>query len=73
VLEVTPLEEEKKLLTKRQEEVVRVAFKNGYFDHPKRSDGHAAAAELGVSAATFSEIIRAAQRRILQDHISWLP
>ena len=72
VIEVTPLEEEKRLLTKRQEEVIGVAFKNGYFDHPRRNDSHAVAAELGISAATFSEIVRAAQRRILQDHISRL-
>lgn len=67
ILEVAPLDEQKKLLTKRQEEVIRVAFKNGYFDNPRRSDSHAVASELGISAAAFSETIRAAQRRILQE------
>ncbi|MCJ7506124.1 helix-turn-helix domain-containing protein [Candidatus Bathyarchaeota archaeon] len=69
ILESAPLDEQKKLLTERQEEVIRVAFENGYFDKPKRSGSHAVAAKLGISAATFSEIVRAAQRRILQDQL----
>jgi predicted DNA binding protein len=59
--------EEKKLLTERQEKVISVAFEKGYFDNPKRNDSHSIASELGITAATFSEIIRAAQRRILRE------
>jgi predicted DNA binding protein len=69
ILEAAPLDEQKRLLTKRQEEVIRVAFENGYFDNPRRSDSHAVAAKLGISAASFSEIVRAAQRRILNDQL----
>jgi len=69
ILESAPLNAEKRLLTERQEEVIRVAFENGYFDKPKRNDSHAVAAKLGISSATFSEIVRAAQRRILQDQL----
>jgi len=54
ILAVAPLDERRRLLTERQKEVIRVAFENGYFDHPRRSDSHVVAAKLDISAATFS-------------------
>lgn len=56
---------EKNILTERQEEVIRVAFSSGYFDYPKRTGSSKLATKLGISVSTLSEIMRAAQRRIL--------
>jgi len=65
---VTPLNE-KGILTKRQEEVVRQAFSLGYFDYPKKTGSLKLAGELGISVSTLSEIIRAAQRRIFAEYL----
>ena len=59
----------KNILTERQEEVIRVAFSSGYFDYPKRTGSSKLAGRLGISVSTLSEIIRAAQRRILAEYL----
>ncbi len=59
----------KKILTERQEEVVRVAFSSGYFEYPKRTGSSKLAGRLGISVSTLSEILRAAQRRILAEYL----
>jgi len=61
--------EGKKILTERQEEVIRVAFSSGYFDYPKRAGSLKLASRLGISVSTLSEIMRAAQRRILAEYL----
>jgi predicted DNA binding protein len=65
---VTPLRG-KEILTVRQEEVLRKAFAAGYFDFPRRTGSAKLAGELGISVSTFSEIMRAAQRRILGERL----
>lgn len=60
---------EKKILTERQEEVIRVAFWSGYFEYPKRIGSSKLASRLGISISTLSEIMRAAQRRILAEYL----
>ncbi len=57
------------VMTERQEEVIRKAFAFGYFDYPKRANSQQLASSLGISVSTFSEILRAAQRRILGEHL----
>lgn len=52
-------------LTDRQQEVLRAAFDAGYYDCPRATPGADIAAELGVSSATFSEHIRAAESNLL--------
>ena len=59
----------KRILTERQEEVIRVAFSSGYFDYPKRTGSSKLASRLGISISTLSEIMRAAQRRILAEYL----
>jgi predicted DNA binding protein len=59
----------KRILTERQEEVIRVAFSSGYFDYPKRTGSSKLADRLGISVSTLSEIMRAAQRRILAEYL----
>lgn len=57
------------VLTGRQEEVLRKAFAAGYFDYPRKTGSSKLAAELGISASTLSEVLRAAQRRILAQYL----
>jgi predicted DNA binding protein len=53
-------------LTDRQWEVLVTAFERGYFEQPRRRTGEEIAAELGISSATFSQHLRAAQRAMLR-------
>lgn len=59
----------KRILTERQEEVIRVAFSSGYFEYPKKTGSSKLASRLGISVSTLSEIMRAAQRRILAEYL----
>lgn len=52
-------------LTDRQREVLRTAFEAGYYDWPRGCTGEEVAAELGISSATFSEHVHAAERNLL--------
>ena len=52
-------------LTDRQREVVEAAFEAGYYDWPRGATGQEVAAELGISSATFSEHVHAAERKLL--------
>lgn len=68
----TPLLTERELrqavderLTDRQEEVLRAAYEAGYYERPRRMTGEEIAADLDISAATFSQHIRAAERNLL--------
>lgn len=52
-------------LTDRQYEVLHTAFEAGYYDWPRDCTGKEIAEELGISSATFSEHIHAAERNLL--------
>ncbi|WP_435063442.1 bacterio-opsin activator domain-containing protein [Halobaculum sp. EA56] len=52
-------------LTDRQREVLRTAFEAGYYDWPRACTGERVADELGISSATFSEHIHAAERKLI--------
>lgn len=56
-------------VTARQEEVLRVAFDEGYFDDPKRVTIRELARLLGVSPPTVHESLRRTQRKILGEHL----
>lgn len=60
---------DKGILTNRQEEIIRIAFELGYFDFPQRTDSQSLASKLGISLSTFSEVMRAAQRRIVAEYL----
>lgn len=51
-------------LTDRQREVLRAAFDAGYYDWPRGCTGEEVAADLGITSATFSEHIHAAERNL---------
>ncbi|WP_121823493.1 helix-turn-helix domain-containing protein [Halostella salina] len=52
-------------LTDRQRDVLRAAYDAGYYDWPRDCTGADVADSLGISSATFSEHIHAAERKIL--------
>ncbi len=58
----------KKVLTTRQEWLLRSAFEQGYFDYPKRVRIRALATALGVTAPTLHESLRKTQRRLIEEH-----
>lgn len=53
-------------LTDRQEEVLKTAHEMGYFEHPKDSNAGDVAEKLGITTATFTEHLAAAQRKIFR-------
>jgi predicted DNA binding protein len=65
---ITPLKKQD-LLTERQSQIIRKAFEVGYFNYPRRMDTLNLAKDLGISISTLSEVIRAAQRRIIAEYI----
>lgn len=52
-------------LTTRQREVVETAYHSGYFETPRAETGSEVAETLGISQPTFSDHLRAAERRLL--------
>lgn len=53
------------LFTDRQQEVLETAHRLGYFEHPKGANAGEVAEELGITTATFTEHLSAAQRKLL--------
>jgi predicted DNA binding protein len=57
-------------LTDRQREALRIAFHTGYFDWPRNADADTVAAEIGIAQSTFSQHLRAAERKLLENLFS---
>jgi len=57
-----------KSLTSRQEQILQIALEKGYFNYPRSIDLRSLAQLLDVSPPTLSELLRKAQRKILQEH-----
>jgi predicted DNA binding protein len=57
------------MLTKRQEEVLLLAYELGYFDQPRRIDLHSLASMLKLSPPTLSELLRRAQKKVITEYI----
>lgn len=55
------------LLTRRQEDLVALAWEQGYFDRPRRTSLRDLARELDVSISTISELLRKAQWKIMSE------
>jgi len=54
-------------LTERQLTALRKAHLSGYFDWPRRTDGDALAASMGISRSTFHQHLRAANRKLVSE------
>ena len=52
-------------LTDRQEEVIRYAFDNGYYEVPKRINLDDLSERFGISKSTVSVIIRDAEKKLI--------
>ena len=53
-------------LTNRQREILSHAFDSGYFDEPRAASATELADRFGIARATFSQHLRAAQRKLLE-------
>lgn len=53
-------------LTNRQQEVLRTAYLSGYFESPRHTTGKELTASLGISQPTFTQHLRAGQRKIFE-------
>jgi predicted DNA binding protein len=63
--EVAPLER-RATLTGRQKEIVATAVARGYFEFPRRTSLTALSEIVGIKPSTLSEILRSAERRIME-------
>lgn len=54
-------------LTDRQLEVLRTAYREGYFERPRGANATELAEQLGISQSTFTEHLVAAQRKLFAD------
>ncbi len=59
---------EASLLTKRQEEVLRTAVREGYYETPKRIYLDGLAKKLQVSSSSLGEILKRAEKAIIEDY-----
>ncbi len=55
-------------VTKKQEEILRLALEKGYFDYPRRITMNELAGLCGISTATLREILSRGERNILRHH-----
>jgi predicted DNA binding protein len=52
-------------LTDRQQEVLKMAMRRGYYEQPKRTTIKKLAAETGIAPSTFQEILQRAERKVM--------
>jgi predicted DNA binding protein len=57
------------LLTDRQKEIMGIAYKDGYFEFPRKNDLTEIAAELSIRPSTLSEILRRAEAKIVKHYV----
>ena len=57
-------------LTKKQRELLQIAYRKGFFDVPRRATLRQLAEELGVSRSTLMESLRRAEARIMRERFS---
>jgi predicted DNA binding protein len=56
---------QKRQITSRQEQLMRIAFDLGYFEFPKRINLEQLSERLGISTGTLSEILRRGEKNVL--------
>ena len=57
-------------LTERQDEVLRLALREGYYEQPKRTTIKALAAKAGIAPSTFQEILQRAERKVMHSSMA---
>jgi hypothetical protein len=68
IVEAGMLQPKGKTLTQKQERVLWLALKMGYFDYPRKVYTSELSQRLGIGSSTLSETIRRGTRRLLEDH-----
>lgn len=68
ILEVARFKPGGKILTEKQERVLWLALKMGFFDYPRKTNTLELSRRLGISLSTLSEITRRAMRRLVEEH-----
>jgi predicted DNA binding protein len=68
VLSLYKHEPKEGVLTEKQENVLWLALKMGYFDYPRKIGTKELARTLGIVPSTFSEILRGGMRRLLEKY-----
>lgn len=58
------------LLTEKEEEIIYIAYKRGYFDYPKKIGIRELAKMFNVSPSTLSESLRRGQRKIMEKYFT---
>lgn len=68
ILEVGKFKAKGKILTEKQERVLWLALKMGFFEFPRKITMLELSQRLGVGLSTLSEITRRGTRRLLENH-----
>lgn len=58
----------KGFLTERQERVLWLALRTGFFDYPRKVNSVALSQKIGIAPSTLSEILRRGTRRLLEQY-----
>lgn len=59
---------QKREITSRQEQILRIALDLGFFEFPKRIGLEELSSRLGISPGTLSEILRRAEKHVLSNY-----
>jgi predicted DNA binding protein len=68
ILRVEKYSSKGEVLTERQERVLWLALKMGFFEYPRKLSMKELSRKIGVSMSTLSEIMRRGFRRLLESH-----
>ena len=68
ILGLTKHEHKEGVLTEREEDVLWLAFKMGYFNYPRKTSTKELARTLGIVPSTLSEITRSGVRKLLEKY-----
>jgi predicted DNA binding protein len=68
ILRLAKHEPKEGVLTEKQENVLWLALKMGYFDYPRKINTKELAQTLGIVPSTFSEITRGGLRKLLEKY-----
>jgi predicted DNA binding protein len=68
ILRIEPYKSTGKVLTAKQEKVLWLAIKLGFFDVPRKIHTRELSKKLGISMSTFSEITRRGMKDLLASH-----
>jgi predicted DNA binding protein len=60
--------DKKKLLTSKQEKIIKIAFEKGYYDYPKGITLRELSKILNISFSILNEILRRGQKKIIKEY-----